>query len=352
MRALVIPDTTGPGVAVFRDDVREPEGAHPWADGQRLLVEVRAAAVNFPDLLQARAEYQHAAPAPYVCGGEYAGVVLEASAESGFAPGDRVAGFSVWGALAERVLGIPRYTVHIPDHMSWSDGAAYFLNYATAWFTLHRAAFREGESVLVHGAAGGVGSATLDLLRDRAQPAIAVVSTDGKAQVAAECGANAVLRTSERWVDRARELTDGRGVDVVIDPVGGDRFTDSLRSLDVGGRLMVVGFASGAIPEVRVNRLLLRDLSIMGVALEPWEQRHPGLAGQLCAALEQFARDGLVRPHIGHRLGFEQAGEALGILDRREAEGKVVVEVWRPPRESRAQSRSTPPSTGMPTPVM
>jgi NADPH2:quinone reductase len=326
MRGIVIPDTTGPDAATLRDDVREPIGAHPWADGERLLVDVRAAAVAFPDVLQSKGLYQHGTEAPYVTGGEYAGVVLEAPDASRFKPGDRVAGLSVWGAAAERVLGIPRYTVRLPDDMDWADGAAFFLNYATAWFTLHRAGFTEGESVLVHGAAGGVGTATLDLLRGRAKPSIAVVSSEAKEQVARECGADHVLRTSDAWAVQVRELT-GHGVDVVVDPVGGHRFTDSLRSLDVGGRLMVVGFAEGSIPEVKVNRLLLRNLSVLGVALDPWEKRYPGYAPELVAGLEAAAEDGRVRPYVGDRLPFDRAHEALGILDRREALGKVVIEV-------------------------
>jgi NADPH2:quinone reductase len=326
VRALVLRATDGPAAAELTH-AAEPVGAHPWAAGQRLLVEVHAAAVAFPDLLQSRGHYQHGAATPYVVGGEYAGTVLEAPAGSRFTPGDRVAGLSVWGSLAERVLAVPRHTVALPDTMSFAEGAAFYLNYVTALFTLRRAAFVDGESVLVHGAAGGVGTATLDLLRGRAEPSIAVVSSDAKAEVAVRAGADAVLRAGDRWSEQARELTGGRGVDVVVDPVGGDRFTDSLRALDVGGRAMVVGFAGGSIPEVKVNRLLLRDLSVVGVALEPWEQRHPGIATELVAELEQAAADGRVRPLIGTRLPFDRAGEALGILDRREAEGKVVVDV-------------------------
>lgn len=326
MRGLVIPATVGPDAATLRDDVPEPAGAHPWADGERLLVDVRAAAVNFPDVLQSRGLYQHGTEAPYVTGGEYAGIVLEAPDSSRFRPGDRVAGFCVWGAAAERVLGIPRYTVHLPDHMGWAEGAALFLNYATAWFTLQRAGFTEGESVLVHGAAGGVGTATLDLLRDRAKPSVAVVSSAEKERVARECGADHVLRADAPWAAQARDLT-GNGLDVVVDPVGGDRFVDSLRALDVGGRLMVVGFAEGSIPEVKANRLLLRNLSVLGVALDPWEQRFPGYALELLDGLETAAEQGRVRPFVGDRLPFDRASEALGILDRREALGKVVIEV-------------------------
>jgi NADPH2:quinone reductase len=321
MRALVLAATDGPEAAVL-GDVPEPAGAHPWSDGERLLIEVHAAAVAFPDLLQSRGQYQHGAPVPYVVGGEYAGVVLEAPPGSRFVPGDRVAGLSVWGALADRVLGIPRHTVRIPDSMGWQEGAAFYLNYVTAAFTLRRAGFCDGESVLVHGAAGGVGTATLDLLRGRTSTSVAVVSSSAKAEVAKGAGADEVLLTSDDWSEGARALT-GHGVDVVIDPVGGDRVTDSLRALDVGGRLMVVGFAGGEIPTVRLNRLLLRDLSVVGVALEPWEQRHPGVAAELVAELEALAPQ--ARPIIGHVLPFDRAAEALLVLDRREALGKVVV---------------------------
>lgn len=324
MRALVLGEKVGPAAASIRE-VPAPEGAHPWASGERLLVEVKAAAVAFPDLLQSRGLYQHGAEAPYVVGGEYAGIVLEAPDGSHLRAGDRVAGLSVWGSLAEQVLGIPRHTVRIPDTMGWAEAAAFYLNYATAWFTLYRAGFTKGESVLVHGAAGGVGTATLDLLRDTADPVVAVVSSAAKAEVADACGAHAVLRSDGDWLSGVRELTGGRGVDVVVDPVGGDRFTDSLRALDVGGRLMVVGFAEGTIPEVKVNRLLLRDLTVMGVALEPWQQRFPEISERIVGELEELAHT--VHPHVGHRLSFEESADALGILDRREALGKVVVEL-------------------------
>jgi NADPH2:quinone reductase len=326
VRALVVGEKSGPAAARLAD-VPVPVAAHPWAAGERLLVEVHAAAVAFPDVLQSRGLYQHGAQAPYVTGGEYAGVVLEAPPGSRFGVGDRVAGLSVWGAVAEQVLGIPRHTVRLPDHVSFVDGAAFYLNYATAWFTLLRAGFVDGESVLVHGAAGGVGTAVLDLLRGRAAPSVAVVSTPVKAEVARAAGAGEVLMSDGPWAAQVRDLTGGHGVDVVVDPVGGDRFTDSLRALDVGGRLMVVGFASGAIPEVKVNRLLLRDLSVVGVALEPWQQRHPDVAARLVEALELGLAEGRLRPQVGHRLRFGRADEALGLIDRREALGKVVVEV-------------------------
>jgi NADPH2:quinone reductase len=325
VRALLLSSKDGPGAGQVTE-VAEPSAPHPWADGERLLVEVRAAAVGFPDLLQSRGEYQHGADAPYVTGGEFAGIVREAPPGSRFSPGDRVAGLSVWGALAEVVAAIPRYTVRIPDSLGWAEGAAFYVNYLTGLFTLERARFVPGESVLVHGAAGGVGTATLDLLRGRAAPAIAVVSTERKAEVARACGADEVVVAATDWLAAVRTMT-GRGVDIVVDPVGGDRFVDSLRGLDIGGRLMVVGFASGEIPEVRVNRLLLRDLTVTGVAVDPWNRRFPAEAERMNLALEELAASGRVRPYVGDVLPFDRAGEALKILESRQALGKVVVEL-------------------------
>ncbi|MFD4972863.1 NADPH:quinone oxidoreductase family protein [Streptomyces sp. NPDC058424] len=326
MRAFVIKELTGPGGGVVAD-VPEPAGAHPWADGRRLLIEVHAAGVSFPDLLQTRGEYQHGAPPPYAAGGEVAGVVLEAPEGSGLVPGDRVAGLTIWGAMAERALALPQYTVKLPATMSWAEGAALHLNYATAWFSLHRVRFQEGETVLVHGASGGVGTATLQLVRALGGRSIAVVSSDDKERMALQAGADEVVRSTADWVDRVRDLTGGRGVEVVIDPVGGDRFTDSLRSLDVGGRLAVVGFADGGIPTVKVNRLLLRDLSVVGVALAPYAERYPAITRTLNDTLERMAADGRIKPLVGRCLPLEQGAEALRLIERREALGKVVVEV-------------------------
>jgi NADPH2:quinone reductase len=238
-----------------------------------------------------------------------------------------VASLTLWGGLAERALGQPRYTVRLPDSMSFTEGAALELNYATAWFSLYRVGARSGETVLVHGGAGGVGTAVIQVAQALGATPIAVVSSDAKERVARQAGAELVLRPEPGWVDRVKDLTGGRGVDVVIDPVGGDRFVDSLRCLDVGGRLAVVGFAAGAIPEVRVNRLLLRDLSIVGVALAPYVERHPAFSEELAAALERLATEGCIRPVVGHVLSLHEAAEAISLLERREALGKVVVKI-------------------------
>jgi NADPH2:quinone reductase len=328
VRAFVVHDLCGPAGGTVAD-APEPTGSHPWADGQELLIEVHAAGVAFPDVLQSYGRYQHGAPPPYVAGGEVAGVVLRAAPGLSFAPGDRVCGLTVWGALAPRALGIPRYTVKLPPAMDFARGAALYLNYATAWFSLFRTGVRTGQSVLVHGAAGGVGTATIQMVRARGGQPIAVVSDDSKVAAARSAGAEEVLRSGDDWVAAARDLTGGQGADVVIDPVGGDRFVDSLRSLDVGGVLAVVGFASGTIPTVKVNRLLLRDLSVVGVALDPYARRHPEILPTLNEDLQRMAADGALDPLVGHRLTLEDAAEALRLIDERRATGKVVVDIVR-----------------------
>jgi NADPH:quinone reductase len=326
VRAVVVENLTGPDGARLME-VPVPEGAHPRADGQRVLVEVHAAGVAFPDLLQSRGQYQFSTPPPFISGGELAGVVREAADESGFAVGDRVAAMPIWGAMAELALIIPKYTVKLPSAMSFAEGAALYLNYSTAWFALDRAGVREGETVLVQGAAGGVGTAALDLLRGAGARSIAVVSSDEKERAARAAGADEVVRSTEPWLDHVRELTAGRGVEVVLDPVGGDRFTDSLRALDMTGRLVVIGFAGGSIPTVKVNRLLLRNLTVLGIALDPMDQRFPGTARRVGDAIQDLAEQGRIRPMIGQRLPLDQGGEALRMLDERSAIGKVVVDV-------------------------
>ena len=326
MQAILVEELTGPDAA-RATDVPEPEGAHPRADGARLLVEVHAAGLSFIDPLQTHGAYQGGVAPPYVAGSELAGVVLEAPEGSGFAPGDRVGGIVWQGALAERALALPDYTVRLPDAMSFAEGAALYMNYSTAWFGLHRAGVQPGETVLVHGAAGGVGTATLDLAEAFGARMIAVVSTDDKADVARRCGAHEVVRSDGPWLEQVRDLTDGRGVHVVIDPVGGDRFTDSLRALRIGGRLVVVGFTGGAIPTMKVNRLLLRNLTVTGIAMDVLEREQPGTLRRVKDAVQALADEGRLRPLVGERFALADAAAALRALEGRTAVGKVVVDV-------------------------
>jgi NADPH2:quinone reductase len=321
MRAFQISSLDGPD-ALELVERPEPEPTHLMTPGAGVVIDVRAAAVSFPDLLQSRGLYQMKPELPFVPGGEVAGTVVAAT--EGFAPGDRVAAMTVLGGFAERAVSPPLLTFRLPEALDFAEGAGLVLNYHTVLFALQtRGRLQEGETVLVHGAAGGIGTAALQVAKALGARTIAVVSSDEKERVAREAGADEVLRSGGDWKDEAKRLG---GADVVLDPVGGDRFTDSLRSLREGGRAIVVGFTGGGIPEVRVNRLLLNNVSVVGAGWGAFAMSKPEFLRELGEELEQMVEAGAVRPLIGHRLPFEQAPEALRVLDRREALGKVVLE--------------------------
>jgi NADPH:quinone reductase len=325
---MQITELTGPESALTAADLPEPEPSHMMTPGEGVVIEVEAAGVSFPEVLQSRGEYQMKPELPFVPGSEVAGTVRTASDGSDFAPGDRVFGFCVLGGFAEFAVAPLAMTFRLPDELDFAQGAALILNYHTAYFSLvTRGGLREGETVLVHGAAGGVGTATLQVARGLGARTIAVVSTEEKEAVVRDLGADEVVRSDGEWKDQARELTGGNGVDLVIDPVGGDRFTDSLRSLSRGGRLVVVGFTGGSIPEVKVNRLLLGNTSVVGAA---WGEYllGGGLAygKEAGREIEKLITSGAVKPLIGARFPLEDAAEALKLIDERGATGKVVLE--------------------------
>jgi NADPH2:quinone reductase len=321
MRAIQVAELTGPRDALRLVDIPEPSG-----DG--VLVDVHAAGVSFPELLQTRGEYQFKPELPFVPGSEVGGIVRSAPAGADVRPGDRVAAFSMLGAWAEVALAPSHFVFPLPDSLDFAQGAALILNYHTAYFALKlRGRLAPGETVLVHGAAGGVGTAALQVAKALgASKTIGVVSTDEKERIAREAGADFVVRADGPWKDEARSLSDG-GVDVVIDPVGGDRFTDSLRSLRPQGRVVVVGFTGGSIPEVRVNRLLLGNLDVVGAGWGAYVLSRPEVTREIGAVIGQQIADGFVRPIVGARFGLARAAEALELLDRREALGKVVLEL-------------------------
>ncbi len=326
MRAAVLDRLDGPG-AVRLGELPEPSGAHERAGGRRLLIEVTAAGLSAIDVLQSRGAYQYGTPPPYAPGSEVAGVVVEADPGTGFAPGDRVAGIVFWGGVAERALAAPDYTVRIPPRMSYEEGAAVYLNHSTAWYAYERSGVTPGGTVLVHGAAGGVGVAALDLAPVFGVRTIAVVSSSAKAVAAERAGAWRVVRSDGPWLEEVRALTAGHGVDAVLDPVGGDRFTDSLRALRTGGTLVVIGFVGGSIPTVKVNRLLLRNLTVTGISMDTMDQEHPGTLRRVRDAVEGLLADGRVHPLVGAVHPFGQARAALESLESRATTGKVVVRV-------------------------
>jgi NADPH2:quinone reductase len=179
----------------------------------------------------------------------------------------------------------------------------------------------------LQGAAGGVGTAVLQVAKVFGARVIAVVSSDVKEQLARRLGAAEVVRSAGHWLDEVRALTEGKGVQVVVDTVGGDRFVDSVRAMRIGGRLVVVGFAAGEIPSIKVNRLLLRNLTLVGISMDIMEQEFPGTVAMINAAVQRLLDDGTIDPVIGARVPFEEGAEALRIMERREALGKIVVDI-------------------------
>ncbi|MCE5292611.1 MAG: NADPH:quinone oxidoreductase family protein [Nocardiaceae bacterium] len=320
MRAVQISRLDGPE-AVEVVDIPEPNG-----DG-KVVIDVAAAGVDFPIALQTRGLYQYKPELPFVPGNEVAGVVRSAPEGSGFAAGDRVAALTPFGGGLAEVVAVDAHSVFkVPESVELSSAAGLLFNDLTVHFALRtRAQLRDGETVLVHGAAGGIGTSTLRLAPLLgAGRTIAVVSTEEKAEVARANGATDVVLT-DGWLAAVKELTGGRGVDVVVDPVGGDRFTDSLRSLATGGRLLVIGFTGGEIPTVRVNRLLLNNIDVRGVGWGAWLFTNPGFLREQWAEVEPLLASGrlsapkpIVRP-------VAEAAAAIGSLENRTAAGKVVL---------------------------
>jgi NADPH2:quinone reductase len=330
MKAMQIVDLTGPDSALELVELPEPEPTHMLSPGAGVLVDVHCAGVAFPELLQTRGEYQIKPPLPFVPGSEVAGVVRSAggrASDQRFEVGDRVAAFCALGGFAEMAVAPPFLTFALPAALDFAQGAGLILNYHTAYFSLVlRGRLREGETVLVHGAAGGVGTAALQVAKGLGARTIAVVSSDAKQEVALQAGADHVVRSDGPWKDEVKELSGG-GVEVVFDPVGGSRFTDSLRSLREGGRLLVVGFAGGSIPEVKVNRLLLGNTEVIGAGWGGYVMGRPEVNLEIGAAVNRLIEQGNVAPIVGERFPLERAADALRFLDERRATGKVVLDV-------------------------
>jgi NADPH2:quinone reductase len=327
MRAVQIVDLSGPESALAETELPEPEPSHMLTPGRGVIVDVHAAGVSFPEVLQTRGEYQIKPPLPFVPGSEVGGVVRSAPEGSGLEEGDRVAACCMLGAFAEVAVAPAFLTFRLSEELDFAQGAGLVLNYHTAYFSLkHRGRLADGETVLVHGAAGGVGTATLQIAKGLGARTIAVVSSDEKERVAREAGADEVVRSNEAWKDDAKELSGG-GVDVVIDPVGGDRFTDSLRSLREGGRLVVVGFTGGSIPEVKVNRLLLNNTEVVGAGWGAFVMGKPDVNSEIGSEVGRLIDEGFVRPIVGARFPLERASEALQLIDGRGATGKVVLDI-------------------------
>jgi NADPH2:quinone reductase len=321
MRAVRISTLDGPA-AVEVVDVPEPA-----AGPTDLLVDVHMAGVTFPEVLQSRGQYQIKPDLPFVPGSEVAGVVRTAPDGSGLAAGDRVIAFPGLGGFAETVVANPQMTFALPDSASFAVGAALPMNYLTMHFALvRRGRLQEGETVLVHGAAGGIGTAAVQLAKAYGARVVAVTSTPEKGEVARRAGADDVV-LAEGFKDAVKELTGGRGVDVVVDPVGGDRFTDSLRCLAREGRLLVIGFTEGSIPTVKVNRLLLNNISVVGVGWGAFFLADLGYLHEQWDDVRPLLEAGRLDPPISSVHPLEDAAQALLEIDERRALGKVLLQV-------------------------
>ncbi len=319
MRSVQVVNLVGPaGVEV----VEAPE---PTVTGRQVLVEVHALGVSWPDLLQSRGEYQLKPDLPFQLGVDFAGVVREAPEGSGFAAGDRVACCLPYGGGADLVAVDPESVFPLPDGVSFEKGAALPMNYLTAQFALEtRGHLREGETVLVNGAAGGVGSACLQVAKGYGARTVAVVSTQEKADFVRSVGADEVLLV-DGFLAGVKELTGGRGVDVLVDVVGGDLMTDSLRSLGSLGRLLVVGFTGGTIPQVKVNRLLLNNIDVRGVGWGAYAMARQGFMRGQWDALLPMIESGVVDPPVGTTYPVAEVSRALEDMEQRKVLGKTVL---------------------------
>jgi len=321
MKACVVQKLSGPDGMVYTDidDVS--------SDGNHVVIDVRAAGVCFPDLLLAKGEYQLKLPPPFVPGMEAAGVVRSAPAGSGFRVGERVSAFGILGAYAEQVAVPVPNVMRSPTELDDAEAVSLLVNYNTMYFALaRRAAMRPGDTVLVLGAAGGVGTAAIQVAQAMgAKKVLAVVHREAAADYVASLGADLVVPLADGWADRVHDYTHGRGVDIVVDPIGGPAFDDAIRVLAIDGKLLVIGFAAGSIPTVKVNRLLLRNVSVIGVAWGEYLNKVPGSAALFSWGLSQLVFLGL-KPPPPQRYPLSEGAVALQSLADGGVLGKVVLE--------------------------
>ncbi|MFF0494984.1 NADPH:quinone oxidoreductase family protein [Nocardia aobensis] len=323
MRAAQVSKLAGP------ESIEVVEIPEPAEFPGGVVIDVHAAGVAFPDVLMTRGLYQMKPELPFVVGGEVAGVVRSAPEDARVRAGDRVVALTMLGnAVAETAVTAKEMVFRLPDNISLEAGAGILFNDLTVHFCLrNRGRLAEGETVLVHGAAGGIGTSTLRMAKALgAGRVIAVVSTEEKAEVARANGASDVVLT-DGWLAAVKELTGGRGVDIVLDPVGGDRFTDSIRSLAPAGRLLVVGFTAGEIPTVKVNRLLLKNVEVIGAAWGEWVMTHPGYLQEQWDEVAPLLESGKIAAPQPVLYPLTETAAAVAALDNRSAKGKVVVTV-------------------------
>ncbi|WP_308723872.1 NADPH:quinone oxidoreductase family protein [Metapseudomonas otitidis] len=315
----------GPAETLVLEEVASPEPKK-----NEVLIDVHAAGVNFPDTLIIEGKYQFKPPFPFSPGGEAAGTVAAVGEKiTHLKPGDRVMALTGWGSFAEQVA-VPGYNVMpIPKGIDFNSAAAFGMTYGTSMHALkQRANLQTGETLLVLGASGGVGLAAVEIGKAMGARVIAAASSDEKLEVAKAAGADLLINYSTSSLkEKVKELTGGQGADVIYDPVGGDLFDEAIRSIAWNGRLLVVGFASGRIPELPVNLALLKGAAVVGVFWGSFAQRQP--QDNLANFQQLFAwhAEGKLKPLVSQTFPLERAAEAINALGQRKAVGKVVVTV-------------------------
>lgn len=310
----------------FRQALRLETLPLPSAIPGSVVIRTGAAGVNFPDILVIEGLYQERPELPFTAGFESAGEVVE-SASPEIAVGSRVVCQGSSGAFAEYRSVPAGQAAPVPDSMTLPQAAAFLVTFQTAYFALtHRAGLRAGETLLVHGAAGGVGSAAVQLGKALGATVLATAGGPEKVKVCKELGADHVIdHQREDFVARTRQLTENRGADVIFDPVGGDVFDSSLRALAWEGRLLVIGFADGRIPQVAANRILLKNISVVGLFWTTYWRRDPARVRQAHEHLVELFEAGKIRPLIGARFPLRELPDALELIASRRAWGKVVL---------------------------
>ncbi|MBL4833503.1 MAG: NADPH:quinone oxidoreductase family protein [Pseudomonas sp.] len=306
------------------------ETTDPVAKANEVVLDIHAAGVNFPDTLIIEGKYQIKPPFPFSPGGEAAGVIASVGDKvSHLKPGDRVMGLTGYGSFAEQIAVDASRILPIPKNMDFVTAAGFSMTYGTSMHALkQRADLKPGETLLVLGASGGVGLAAVEIGKAMGARVIAAASSAEKLEVARAAGADELINYTEVSLkDAVKELTKGQGADVIYDPVGGDLFDQAVRSINWKGRLLVVGFASGRIPEFPVNLALLKGSSIVGVFWGAFAAREPQTNRENFEELFAWFSEGKLKPLVSEKFRLDQYEDALNILTSRKAVGKVVVEV-------------------------
>ena len=312
----------------FREKLKLEEVPQPTADGNGCVLRVETTALNFPDLLAMAGTYQMKPDLPFVPGMEFAGEVVSIGPDCPFRVGERVMSMGLGGGFAEYAAVLPETCYRVPAGMTPADAGAFQMIFQTSYFALvHRARLQKGEVLLVHGGSGGVGVAAIQLGKHLGARVIATASTEEKLEVCRSAGAEvAIDYTKQDFVDEVKRRTEGRGADVIYDPVGGDVFDKSTKCIAWEGRIVVIGFTSGRIPTIATNRILLKNMAVVGLQWGMYKLHNPTLCAETQVRLEELYRQGAIKPVLfPTRFDLEHVPDALALLESRRAYGKVLV---------------------------